>query len=400
VDVARKKSLYEFKAGPAGGRLRRPSSAGSQAGTGMSAKPYDLFVSYSHTDRELVQRVARALTTRKARVWFDGWEMKPGDTLRDRLSDGIANASYMLVILSQSSLGSNWVKYELNSGMIFEIEQDRVKVIPALAPGVEYSMLPADLRAKYCLDFRSPEAFDGSIEAIINLVQPELRVRHELLRKLRKPEGNDRHIVQELGLYANSGRDQTVQIAALSGLQSIPGADATLAVAERALDLWGVKAIERALLILSRRVNDGGLLALVAILLTDDRYFFDKLRLILESVRTIDVAEYEVMSRRLSGIIEDTTIFEVPGVLQRILFFLEISSIEDISYGATLCRLDNWYPRWAGQHLDATGRYLDATGRYTSQPQPNQQAMREAESYAGRRLPGLVDIMRRARSRN
>src|SRR5215468_2555636 len=114
----------------------------------MQEKKFDVFVSYSHADKALVESLAKALRRRHVRVWIDGWEMKPGDILRDKISDGIANASFFFVVLSPSALASRWVKYELNSGMIDEIEQRHVRVIPAIAGQAEFADLPGDLRAK------------------------------------------------------------------------------------------------------------------------------------------------------------------------------------------------------------------------------------------------------------
>lgn len=141
----------------------------------MKSKRYDIFVSYSHSDRELVQQFAHLLDVHRVRVWFDGWEMRPGDVLRERISEGIANADYLLVVLSPAALSSNWVKYELNSSMIREIEQGHVVVIPALAPGVEHQMLPNDLRGKLYVDLRDPQSRAAGVQQIVALVNPEAR---------------------------------------------------------------------------------------------------------------------------------------------------------------------------------------------------------------------------------
>ena len=73
----------------------------------MRPNSYDMFVSYSHKDRELVQQFAHLLDAHRVRVWFDAWEMQPGDILRERIADGIESADYFLVILSPDSLESN-----------------------------------------------------------------------------------------------------------------------------------------------------------------------------------------------------------------------------------------------------------------------------------------------------
>lgn len=76
----------------------------------MPGKEYDLFVSYNRTDRALVGSIAERLRRARVRVWYDDWEMKPGDSLRERISDGIENASFFIAVLSPAALSSSWGK--------------------------------------------------------------------------------------------------------------------------------------------------------------------------------------------------------------------------------------------------------------------------------------------------
>jgi hypothetical protein len=244
-------------------------------------------------------------------------------------------------------------------------------------------MLPADLRAKYCLDFRSKESFDQSIEAIVDLVQPELRLRRELAQRLRKPSVINAETVKELSLYANGGRDQTIQIAALKGLERVPGPEATLAVTERALDPWGVNALTRALIVLSRRTEDGGLLALSAILLMDSRFFYEKLDLLLAALKQMN-GNSQLLIDEVSQVTQDTNIFTVQRILSWVLEVLSRSDCEDVSYGIALYRLDDWTPQW----LDHLPMHSLQGERHAAN------TLREAMAYAERRLPGLLDLIR------
>jgi len=42
---------------------------------------YDLFLSHSAKDKEVVRPVAERLRADGLRVWFDEWEIKPGDSI-------------------------------------------------------------------------------------------------------------------------------------------------------------------------------------------------------------------------------------------------------------------------------------------------------------------------------
>ena len=96
--------------------------------------------------------------------------MKPGDVLRERINEGIEQANYFLVVLSENSLKSSWVKFELNSAMIREIEERHVRVIPS--------------HRQYCLGslfFFFFFSFSESIDALTDLIQPERRLRKQLM---------------------------------------------------------------------------------------------------------------------------------------------------------------------------------------------------------------------------
>ncbi len=210
-------------------------------------KPYDMFLSYSHVDREAILDIADSLQQRRIRVWYDGWEMKPGDILRERINNGIEDADYFLVVLSENSLDSSWVRFELNSAMINEIEQQHVRVIPAILGRLSFRQLPLDLRAKYCLDFRTKESYKHSVDALTDLIQPERRMRKELLMHLENADVVDTYAIRELREYAVKYNDQAIQVAAIQGLEKIGGSQAILVITERVLDPWGVRTISRAL---------------------------------------------------------------------------------------------------------------------------------------------------------
>jgi TIR domain len=40
---------------------------------------YDVFLSHSSKDKAVVRAVAQRLRTDNLRVWFDDWEVRPGD---------------------------------------------------------------------------------------------------------------------------------------------------------------------------------------------------------------------------------------------------------------------------------------------------------------------------------
>lgn len=111
-----------------------------------------IFICHSHQDKEFVDRLAVQLTRQKARVWLDRWELKVGDSIVEKIQSAIKAASALIVVLSKASVASQWCQKELNAGLIRELEERRVVVLPLLLEDCE---IPMFLRDKKYADFRS-----------------------------------------------------------------------------------------------------------------------------------------------------------------------------------------------------------------------------------------------------
>jgi hypothetical protein len=74
------------------------------------------FLSYSSKDRDFAQRVYTSLSDAGVRVFWDRFEVVPGEYLDDQISEAIAEHDRLLVVLSTDSLKSDWVKREIVLG--------------------------------------------------------------------------------------------------------------------------------------------------------------------------------------------------------------------------------------------------------------------------------------------
>jgi hypothetical protein len=71
-----------------------------------------MFISYSHQDRELMEKVKQAIT-RAGIKSFSDIEMNPGVNMQDILHHTIEASNTIVAILTKNSIGSGWVKREL-----------------------------------------------------------------------------------------------------------------------------------------------------------------------------------------------------------------------------------------------------------------------------------------------
>jgi TIR domain len=121
-----------------------------------------VFISYSHEDREVVDRIAANLVRRRVNVWVDRWELRIGDSLIQRIQSEIQSADALVVMLSRASVRSAWCQKELSAGLIRELEERRVVVLPVL---LEECEIPLFLRDKKYADFR--RGFDHGLSDLL-----------------------------------------------------------------------------------------------------------------------------------------------------------------------------------------------------------------------------------------
>ena len=110
-----------------------------------------IFISYSSKDREFTSKLATDLKSRGINVWFDQWKLKVGDSLIRKIGDAITAHDYLIAVLSKASVQSAWVMKELSTGLIKELEERRVVVLPVVIDDCD---IPTLLTDKVYADFR------------------------------------------------------------------------------------------------------------------------------------------------------------------------------------------------------------------------------------------------------
>ncbi|MFT7214335.1 MAG: tetratricopeptide (TPR) repeat protein [Granulosicoccus sp.] len=111
----------------------------------------EIFVSYSREDRERVAPFVELLIDKGFSVWWDR-DIHPGDSFEESIDKHILEAQCVVVMWSQHSVNSRWVKNEALEGM------DRNILIPILLDDVR---IPVAFKQAQSADFRGwPETFN------------------------------------------------------------------------------------------------------------------------------------------------------------------------------------------------------------------------------------------------
>lgn len=125
-----------------------------------------VFISHNHSDKDFARRVGMHLLKKGHEVWLDKWELLPGDSLTEKISDGMINSSYLLVLLSKKSVASNWVQRELEIAINRQLKDKSIKVIPCL---LEECDIPTFLSPVFYADFR--ESFEDGINQLLPAIK-------------------------------------------------------------------------------------------------------------------------------------------------------------------------------------------------------------------------------------
>jgi hypothetical protein len=109
-----------------------------------SAAP-KVFISASLQDSLFVRRLVGHLREHGYVPWAAADEVEIGDDLRQRIGEALATADCVLVVFSENSAKSAWVRYEADAALIREVT-DHTVVIPIVLGDVGDARLPAYFR--------------------------------------------------------------------------------------------------------------------------------------------------------------------------------------------------------------------------------------------------------------
>jgi hypothetical protein len=121
-----------------------------------------VFISYTHTDRDFAARLAVDLTRAGVNVWYDQWEILPGDSIVEKIDSALQWNDHLLIVLSPEATQSRWVAREINSSLLKSLDGRSVSLIPVLKDQCALPILIADLRY---VDFT--QSYDSGFAALL-----------------------------------------------------------------------------------------------------------------------------------------------------------------------------------------------------------------------------------------
>ena len=116
-------------------------------------RPVRVFVSHSHKDREYVERiVTRPLTRMGIETWYSNSDIIPGQKYIEMIEDGLLRCDWVLVVVSDESAESDWVRAEVNTAL--RDPRFAQRIVPLSTGTAEPAQISHELGQLQVLDLR------------------------------------------------------------------------------------------------------------------------------------------------------------------------------------------------------------------------------------------------------
>ena len=164
-----------------------------------------VFVSHASEDKQrFVVRFAERLRGSGVDAWLDQWEMKPGDSLVDRIfEEGLKPAQAVIIVISAASVQKPWVRQELNTSVVARISRG-LKIIPIVIDKCE---IPECLASTLWQRIDDLEHYDVAYERILDAIfdrsakpplgQPPVRLS-DVAPKLPSLTAGDQQVLRQI----------------------------------------------------------------------------------------------------------------------------------------------------------------------------------------------------------
>lgn len=173
-----------------------------------------VFLSHSHADKPFARRLAADIRNAGHSVWIDEAEIRVGDSLVNKISEGLDQVDFVVAVVSETSISSEWVSRELEIASNREINERRVVVLPLLVSDVP---LPGFLRGKRYGDFRVESGYADAFRQLLIALGPavptpsadkqemdRLREELQLVRELAKREASEARRARQAAFRSKS----------------------------------------------------------------------------------------------------------------------------------------------------------------------------------------------------
>lgn len=154
-----------------------------------------IFLSHASIDKPFVEKLAKDLKGIGINVWYDKWEIKVGESITWKIEEGIRENEYFGIVLSPEAMNSEWVKNELSSGWVKQMQTRKIVVLPIYYRDCDIPLFLADRKyADFRVDYQ--QGFTDLAEAM-GIVGSDV-ISKDNWRRFTKRRNSNWHMYREL----------------------------------------------------------------------------------------------------------------------------------------------------------------------------------------------------------
>lgn len=161
-----------------------------------------VFLSHASEDKDrFARRLAEEFHKNGIKCWFDEWEISPGDSLYERINEGIKESGYFVVVLSNNSIDKPWVKKELAAGFSMLV-REKVELIPVILDNLPMDSLPELLTDIVYCNFSDLDKFDSEFTRLKNKIL-NIPTKPPVMAESQPPVMAESILLQQTEIYSD-----------------------------------------------------------------------------------------------------------------------------------------------------------------------------------------------------
>jgi hypothetical protein len=137
---------------------------------------WTIFLSHSSKDNDFTDWLSEKLKASNVAVWHDKFELLSGDSLIQRIEEGLRGSEFLIVIVSQAAIESNWVHEELETKLLQQIERGQVTILPIALDDAKVEDISIFLKGRVWIRFPRIGS-DEKFEELLRGINGQLRRR-------------------------------------------------------------------------------------------------------------------------------------------------------------------------------------------------------------------------------
>ena len=128
-----------------------------------------VFISYSHKDKKLIEKLKNTLEENNINVWHDTKDLMIGDNISKSINEGIEQSNWVVPIITKNYLNSPWTKFELEKAIEAESYRTANMILPVAH---DFDELPPSLLNRKYIVWKNDD--EKSLQELIRFIKQSI----------------------------------------------------------------------------------------------------------------------------------------------------------------------------------------------------------------------------------